>query len=295
MSRFSRAANTHQHFEILRRWPSLLRLMHVLIGAATLRAWYVRRALSRLLAAPDAPDAVLDAGCGNGDFLLPAARRYPGRRFYGIDRAPDQVDVVRHYARTRHLGNVHVATADVATYRPPEPVDLVLCITVLQYVAQDRQALARFYESLAPGGRLLLYVPVDRRRRLPGYTRFIHRAFRAESYDLVQQPPRHYDAAQIIEKVTEAGFEICETTYAYGPVGQVYYEAYSLFTMTLLKYWWLFPVLLPLFFLVLFPVFAVLMAVDFLRHNREGNGLLLLAQKPARQSTPSSGLDAPDL
>lgn len=43
---------------------------------------------------------------------------------------------------------------------PPESFDLVTCVSVLEHIPQDEQALRRVWSLLAPGGRLVLTVPV---------------------------------------------------------------------------------------------------------------------------------------
>jgi len=65
--------------------------------------------------------------------------------------------------RFEHNGNVDVAIYDLSR-PPPERVsaqtyDTILCLNVLEHVADDRGALARMYDLLEPGGRLVLLVP----------------------------------------------------------------------------------------------------------------------------------------
>lgn len=104
---------------------------------------------------------VLEVGAGTGNMT----------RFL-VDR--DEVvatDVDERYAellarRFEHRGNVSVAVLDLGADFPAAVTarrfDTVLCLNVLEHVADDRAALGRLRDRLEPGGRLVLLVPAHR-------------------------------------------------------------------------------------------------------------------------------------
>lgn len=271
------AVTEHRFPPVFFRHPRLLGLVHLLMRATTLRVWYVRRAFRELLGGLQQPFTVVDAGCGCGDYLLPAARRYPACRFVGVDRAEDNVGVARAYARARGIGNAAFVHDRVETYAFPAPVDAIACVVVLYLVGDDRALLGRFFDALRPGGRLLLYESVYNRRVLPFYDAWLARF---EPYDVVQQRRRVYTPEAVRQKLEDAGFEVESARYAYGTAGRLYHEVYNLSMHVLLgAHWVLYPVLVPLF-AALMPLFWLLMVLDFAGRRTSGNGMLVVARRP---------------
>jgi SAM-dependent methyltransferase len=270
------AATTHDFPPAFARFPRLLRLVHLLMAATTLRVWYVRRAVRRLLRNRRVPFVLLDAGCGHGDYLLPAAARHPSSHFVGVDKIESNVAVCSAYARARGLRNTSFVAADVARFSPDGPVDVVLCIGVMQLVPDDTALLNRFHGSLRPGGQLLLYEPVfDHRistalqRRFPAYF---------GAYDEAQNRQHRYTPADLVALVEGAGFETMDVEFTYGTAGKIYYELYTPLLFALLSarprgYL----VLIPAFALAM-PLFWLLMAIDFVLPKTSGNGMLILAR-----------------
>jgi SAM-dependent methyltransferase len=52
-----------------------------------------------------------------------------------------------------------VASPEFSQWIAPGTMDAVLCVNVLEHVADESQALRNMYDALAPGGHLMLYVP----------------------------------------------------------------------------------------------------------------------------------------
>lgn len=67
------------------------------------------------------------------------------------------------YLRTRFRGRPNVAFQLLDLDRPPylieHPVDTIVCLNVLEHIADDAAALAGLARLLPPGGRLVLQVP----------------------------------------------------------------------------------------------------------------------------------------
>jgi SAM-dependent methyltransferase len=95
--------------------------------------------------------AILDNGCGVGLYLqrlTPEARCAIGVE-YDDERAHD----------AGRRGLAVVCAAGECLPFPPNRFDLVLSHEVLEHVADDRRALEEIARVLAPGGRLVLFVP----------------------------------------------------------------------------------------------------------------------------------------
>lgn len=275
----ARALSTHRYPRLLYRFPRLIRGLHLAVGATTLRTWYVRRALGQAFARLEHPFHYVDAGCGAGDFLLPYARRFPRSRFLGVDRLPGNVALCDAYRRTAGLRNVTLAEADLEAFVPEPPVDLIACITVLQYTADDRAVLRNFHRGLARDGQLLLYVPVYHERFFPWFERFVARHLGTAHYDVAQGRQHTYRPEIVRERLAEAGFRVTEATYTYGKAGQISYELHTLLLLALSRVPFLLRLLFAPLALALYPTLLLLMAADYLTPHRRGNGLLVVAEK----------------
>jgi SAM-dependent methyltransferase len=99
---------------------------------------YSRRRAARALAlGPRVPPgaSVLDLGCGDGNMAPPLLDR--GLVYRGVDLSGGMVAEAR-----RRAPEGRFEVADLERYRPPEPVDLTLCLRALPYV-HDRPAFFR--------------------------------------------------------------------------------------------------------------------------------------------------------
>jgi demethylmenaquinone methyltransferase/2-methoxy-6-polyprenyl-1,4-benzoquinol methylase/phosphoethanolamine N-methyltransferase len=127
------------------------------------------RRLSLDLAALRPGERVLDVGCGSGDLAIVAARRVgAGGAVWGIDAAPEMIEVARGKARRRRLDVRFQVEAVEALPFPDASFDVVLSSLMMHHLPGDlrRQALGEIKRVLRPGGRLLI-VDLDSAGRLP--------------------------------------------------------------------------------------------------------------------------------
>lgn len=127
------------------------------------------RALSLDLAELRPGERVLDVGCGTGDLVLAAARRIgPTGAVFGIDAAPEMIDVARGKARRRRSpAQFQVGTVERLAF-PDASLDVALSSLMMHHLPGDlrRHALAEITRALRPGGRLIV-VDLDPMGRLP--------------------------------------------------------------------------------------------------------------------------------
>lgn len=111
-----------------------------------------RELLGRVACA--APATVVDLGCGPGNSTALLAARWPAAAVIGIDSSPDML------ARARaDLPALRWELADVATWQPAAPVDVVFANAVLQWLPDHAALLPRLLAAVAPGGALAVQMP----------------------------------------------------------------------------------------------------------------------------------------
>ena len=72
---------------------------------------------------------------------------------------PSQAHSAALRERLKDYPNAVVGTAQLDGTAAPGSYDTVVLLNVLEHIPDDRQALGDIYESLAPGGKLVLWVP----------------------------------------------------------------------------------------------------------------------------------------
>ncbi|MCK9926851.1 methyltransferase domain-containing protein [Frankia sp. Mgl5] len=119
-----------------------LRLPHELWG---------QRTLARL--ALTGSETVLDAGCGTGRDTAALLEALPRGRVIAVDASASMLDQLR--ARLPETGRLTILAADLLDPLPiAEPVDAVLSVAVLHWIADHQRVFDNLAAILRPGGRL---------------------------------------------------------------------------------------------------------------------------------------------
>jgi trans-aconitate 2-methyltransferase len=108
----------------------------------------------------NAPEIVVDLGCGPGPLTLSLARRWPHARIIGIDSSQEMLDEARRNDRRGRVEWTQVE--DVATWDPAQvsaPIDVITTNALLQWVPSHLELIPRWIKALAPGGWFAMQVP----------------------------------------------------------------------------------------------------------------------------------------
>jgi SAM-dependent methyltransferase len=152
---------------------------------------YRCRRMREVLEALDVPmrdRRVLDVGFGWGHMLL----TFPTCcRISGADISPSAVATATHDRRFKRYADArfHVVREDVVTDLPEGPFDVIVCSHVLEHVPDDETLLRSLRDRLAPGGVLVVFVPIE-----------------PPDYNLVHL--RAYSLQSISERVMRGGFDL---------------------------------------------------------------------------------------
>ena len=113
-----------------------------------------------------APAAVYDLGCGAGNVTRFLAERWPSAAVTGIDGSPAML------ARARAaVPSVTWEEADLGTWRPPRPADVLFSNAALHWLDDHRRLFPRLVADLAAGGVLAVQMP--RNHGAPSHTEMV--------------------------------------------------------------------------------------------------------------------------
>ena len=115
----------------------------------------------------------VDIGCGPGNSTELLVARFPEAEITGLDSSPEMLEAAR-----KRLPNVAFVEADVATWRPEAPVDLLYANATFQWVPDHKAVLKRLFRALPAGGVLAVQMP-DNVASEPSHT--LMRALAAEA------------------------------------------------------------------------------------------------------------------
>jgi trans-aconitate 2-methyltransferase len=101
-----------------------------------------------------APGAVYDLGAGAGNVTRLIAARWPEARIVGVDSSAEML--AKAAAENPRIEWQH---ADLATWRPDRPADLIYSNAALHWLDGHGKLLPGLFASLAPGGVLAVQMP----------------------------------------------------------------------------------------------------------------------------------------
>lgn len=251
----------------------LRKLFYGLLDLLLLRSWHVHHHLKSFISAKqqDLQVKVLDAGFGFGQYSWYMAKKKPQWQIEGIELKKEQVeDCSAFFAKTNTL-NVSFFTGDLTRFVKPTEYDLILSVDVMEHIENDIQVFKNFYESLRNKGLLLISTPSDQ-----GGSGVEHE--HDESF--IEEHVRDgYAKDDIISKLKEAGFDNIKVLYTYGKPGSLSWKLSMKYPIQMLGKSALFYLILPFYYLLVFPWCLILNYFDVHQVHTKGTGLLVKAYK----------------
>ena len=135
---------------------------------------------------------ILDVGCGTGANLEMLAQFGESM---GVDVSPDALE----FCRKRGFNQVKQGLAENLPF-DNENFDLVTALDVVEHLDDDLAGLREMHRVLKESGRALVFVPAF--------------MFLWGVQDDVSHHRRRYTRKQIVERLSQAGFEVERATYA---------------------------------------------------------------------------------
>ncbi|HWE07229.1 MAG TPA: trans-aconitate 2-methyltransferase [Rhizomicrobium sp.] len=171
------------------------------------------RAAADLLAriGTESPNLVADLGCGPGNSTALLARRWPRARIDGIDNSRAMIEEARATPIPARW-----IEADVASWAPDGPCDVIYANATFQWVANHEALLPRLMSHLVPHGTLAFQVPRNFHepshaiaQEIAGEPRWRDKLARVREWWNVLEPEAYYT---LLEPVA-ARIDIWETRY----------------------------------------------------------------------------------
>jgi SAM-dependent methyltransferase len=173
------------------------------------------------------------------------------------------------FARIGRSDRVHFEVQDLVVYHRDAAYDFILCVDVMEHVLEDVQVFRNYHRSLKPGGMLLISTPSDQGGSDVGV---------GEEASFIGEHVRDgYNMGEILDKLRSAGFERIEASYNYGKPGSLSWRLSMKYPMVLLNASRLFFVILPLYYLIVYPLAYVLNSMDVHQQHPKGTGLIVKA------------------
>jgi 2-polyprenyl-3-methyl-5-hydroxy-6-metoxy-1,4-benzoquinol methylase len=247
---------------------------YALITVTTLREWYIKTKLAKILKRQNDNFSFLDAGSGIGQHAIAISEKYDKAKVDGIEQDQEQVEDCNYYVRKTGKDNIRFFQGDLANLENNEKYDVMLCSSVLEHIDQDVKVMESFHEHLNDEGHALIYVPQSEQRVIPSLGKTMQKMVDKAGEKYPHGHVRYYKPEELHSKLTSVGFDIVDSVITYGKFGRFAYDI-----VTTVQYSKYFKLLFPFYFVFVHPFVMLLMLADFLTENKEGNGLLVVAQK----------------
>jgi SAM-dependent methyltransferase len=257
---------------LFNRTPFLRIFFYRLLDLLLLRSWHIRRELKRLRKEGFQPGQIADAGSGFGQYVHYLSRKYPTARITGLDIKQEQVDDCnRFFTSLGKQETVSFEYADLTKFDREKEFDLILSVDVMEHIEDDRGVMKHLYLGLKPGGILLISTPSDQ-----GGSDVHHE--HDESF-IDEHVRDGYGVGEIDEKLRSAGFNEVHVRYSYGKPGKISWKLSMKYPILLANFSKLFLLLLPLYFVAVYPVCFILNMMDVRGDHSTGTGLIVKCKK----------------
>lgn len=253
--------------------PLLMRkILYSLLDLLLLRTWHVKKALRAIAREYPGEADVLDAGSGFGQYTWRMCRMNPRWKINAIDINKEHTeDCTRFFEKSGLSGRVQFRTGDLTALSDSDMYDLVLSVDVMEHIEEDVKVLTNFYNSLKYNGILLISTPSDQGGS------DVHSE---EEESFIDEHVREgYSIKDITEKLAIAGFRNVEASYTYGKPGNISWRLSMKYPIRMLNTSYLFFIILPVYYLIFFPLALILNIFDLNMTHRSGTGLLVKARK----------------
>lgn len=260
--------------KVFNQHPVLRKLFYQLLDLLLLRAWHIRKELRKRTHSSPEVKAILDAGSGFGQYTYRMSRWFPAAHIKAVDIKPEQIDDCNVFmAKAGLVDRVKFELADLTQFQEANTYDLVLSVDVMEHIEEDVQVFRNFYASMKTGGLLLISTPSDQ----GGSDSHDHEE---GVHGFIEEHVRDgYNLGDIQRKLKSVGFSKVEARYSYGTPGKISWKLSMKYPILMLGASKIFFILLPFYYLIVYPFALVLNFLDLGIKHKSGTGLIVKAWK----------------
>jgi SAM-dependent methyltransferase len=246
--------------------------LYFLLDLLLLRTWHVKKALRKIIRQFPGDASVLDAGSGFGQYTWRMSKMNTRWNIKAIDINSEQIeDCNRFFRKTGLSDRVTFITGDLTALTDLNSYNIVLSVDVMEHIEEDVIVFQNLYRSLKENGILIISTPSDKGGS------DVHND---EEESFIDEHVRDgYSIKDITEKLSLTGFRNIEAGYTYGRPGNISWQLSMKIPIKMLNVSYLFFIILPLYYLIFFPVSIILNVFDLLITHKTGTGLLVTARK----------------
>jgi len=250
----------------------LRKTFYFLLDLLLLRTWHVKRAIRKIASTLPVNANVLDAGSGFGQYTWRLSSLHKEWRIKAIDVNIDQIeDCSDFFAKTGRLERVSFETGDLTILSDTDLYDLILTVDVMEHIEKDVLVFINFYRALKNNGILLISTPSDQ-----GGSDVRCK----EDHSFIDEHVRDgYSIEDIDQKLKTAGFRKVDICYTYGPAGKISWILSMKYPVKMINKSYLFFLVLPFYYIAIFPFSFFLNIIDLNCRIINGTGLLVIAYK----------------
>jgi len=259
---------------VFNKSPFLRKLFYILLDILLLRTWHIKRAIKKHLSnRRKEPLHVLDAGMGFGQYSYYLSRKFRTWDIKGIDVKEEQVADCNRFFTKINLKNASFLTKDLISWEEKDKYDFILSVDVMEHIEDDNRVFSNFYNAMKENGMLLISTPSDRGGS------DVHHHHKDEHSFIDEHVRNGYNINAIQLQLKKAGFTKTEAAYTYGTPGKIAWKLSMKYPILMLNISKLFFILLPIYYLIFFPLCLILNEFDLQGKHRSGTGLIVKAWK----------------
>lgn len=258
--------------KVFNKSPFLRKLFYKLLDILLLRTWHIKKDINVWAqTAPENP-RILDAGSGFGQYSYFLSRLKINPVVTSVDVKTEQIQDCADFFKRIGRTNVTFKYADLTVFSEDGKSDLILCVDVMEHILEDVKVFENFHRSLKPGGMLMVSTPSDQGGS------DVHDHDGGESF-IGEHVRDGYSIKDIGEKLVKSGFAKVDARYVYGRPGQVSWKLSVKYPVLMLGVSKLFFIILPVYYLLTFPLCLLLNYFDVRMKHLSGTGLVVKAVK----------------
>jgi len=249
-----------------------------LLDMILLRTWYIRREINEWSSRKSEPVAILDAGSGFGQYLYFLARKFTHGKLTGVEVDEHHIRESKEFFEKAGYGRVTIETADLVTFSRSNEFDLIISVDVMEHIEEDVKVFKNFHQALKSGGMLLISTPSDKGGSDVHDQGTGHNNDGSHSF-IGEHVRDGYSIEDISGKLSSAGFQKIAAYYSYGKPGSFSWRISMKYPILMAGTSKFFFLVLPFYFLVVFPVAMIFNYLDTVIKHKSGTGLIVKAWK----------------